>query len=220
MHVQAFILAAGESRRFSGVKQLARLSDGHLLLDKVLKAFLSAEAYVFCSYRVTLVLGANANEIERRLVSVPNKNIEVFIASDWSKGMGVSLALAMSSCIDRNTTHLLVGLGDQIDIETTSLVKLLRQSAAAESNDKEPSFSTIVAASYNETSGVPAVFPSAYFDALSTLNEDKGARDVICRSKNLILVDLPEAAIDIDTEQDLRLWNRTHTSPISEELTE
>jgi molybdenum cofactor cytidylyltransferase len=62
----------------------------------------------------------------------------------------------------------------------------------------------IVAAFYNSKLGAPAIFPKHYFTALASLSDDKGARDILRANHQQILsIDMPEAAIDIDTKTDL-----------------
>jgi molybdenum cofactor cytidylyltransferase len=62
----------------------------------------------------------------------------------------------------------------------------------------------IVAAKYSGVVGVPALFSREMFDALSKLEGDKGARDLI-RDPNASIdtIEMKDAAIDIDTRDDV-----------------
>ena len=61
----------------------------------------------------------------------------------------------------------------------------------------------IVAAVYNGRLGVPAVFSRQHFAALAAVEGDHGARALL-RTLPATPFDLPEAAVDIDTPDDLR----------------
>lgn len=63
----------------------------------------------------------------------------------------------------------------------------------------------IVAAAYNGRLGVPAIFSRQHFTALAAAEGDQGARTLL-RTLPATPFDLPEAAVDIDTPDDLRQW--------------
>jgi molybdenum cofactor cytidylyltransferase len=61
----------------------------------------------------------------------------------------------------------------------------------------------IVVSAYNNTLGVPAVFDKFYFSALSSVEDDKGARSIIRSSlEDLEKVNFPGGGVDIDTMED------------------
>lgn len=64
----------------------------------------------------------------------------------------------------------------------------------------------ILAAAYSGITGVPAIFPKVYFENLSSLQGDQGARKVLQQlpENEVITYPLPEASIDIDTLEDLK----------------
>ncbi len=62
----------------------------------------------------------------------------------------------------------------------------------------------IIAAEYSGTYGVPAFFRRLMFPALKSLPDDTGARRLLRDSAvEVVAFPLPEAAIDIDTPDDL-----------------
>jgi molybdenum cofactor cytidylyltransferase len=88
-------------------------------------------------------------------------------------------------------------LADQPFI-TASHLNLLRQKYLARSDNP------IVAADYDGAVGVPAIFSASVFDDLRSLSGDEGAKRVIKKYGALVrTINLPEAAIDIDTPADL-----------------
>jgi CTP:molybdopterin cytidylyltransferase MocA len=49
---------------------------------------------------------------------------------------------------------------------------------------------------------VPAIFDDSCFDELSALRGDRGAASVLRARANLIVVDWPDGAEDVDTAED------------------
>lgn len=194
-HIAAIVLAAGESKRFNSPKQLAMIGNKPLLVHsiEILKqSNLSA---------INIVLGANSQAIQRVIEQFDiNSNAPVrlhtLIAEDWKQGMGASLAYGVKK-LDRRVTHVFVGLADQVEISTKQCNLMI-----AKANEYP---TKIVAAAYQGKLGAPAIFPSTYFPHLAQLSNDQGARAILqAHATNVIAVDLPEAAKDIDTESDLR----------------
>jgi CTP:molybdopterin cytidylyltransferase MocA len=61
----------------------------------------------------------------------------------------------------------------------------------------------IVAADHGSTLGPPCLFPAAYFAELARLSGAQGARRVIeAHRPAVITLNMPEAAVDIDTPAD------------------
>jgi molybdenum cofactor cytidylyltransferase len=61
----------------------------------------------------------------------------------------------------------------------------------------------IVCCRYQDSLGVPALFPRRLFAQLKDLKGDCGARKVIMDNQSsLIAVDFPDGAYDVDTRQD------------------
>ena len=203
MKVCTVLLAAGEGRRFGAgkgvIKQLAMV-DGKPLISRVLNKYRSPEMAqgLFTQSLIAqtfVVLGANAEKISPLLPA----DVTPLIAPDWQKGMGHSLAYAVSQ-LPADTGHVLVALADQLAIEVSDIQQLI---AASQQSPQQ-----LVAAFYKGVSGVPAIFPRAFFPQLCALDGDRGARGLLRANANtLITVDMPRAAIDIDTQEDLKRWN-------------
>ena len=66
------------------------------------------------------------------------------------------------------------------------------------------------AARYAGRAGVPAVLPRRHWREVRALRGDEGARALL-RDRRVTLVEMPEAALDVDTPQDL-LGLRTASS--------
>ncbi len=67
----------------------------------------------------------------------------------------------------------------------------------------------IIAAKYNGTIGVPALFVKEIFADLDEISGDKGAKRILeSRRDDLEVIDLPEALFDIDTALDFINLNK------------
>lgn len=190
--VGAVVLAAGSSSRMHGVKQLLPWKESTMISHVLNQLKESSASQVF------LVLGAYHNEI---LNQIDTKNVTVIINKNWILGMGSSIA-RISSYIQENNIDLdglLLATSDQPLLELNTYNKLINSCI---SRDR------IVAASYEKGYGIPAVFGRNYFQELSVLNQDIGAKTVIKKHlEHLILIDDPMAEIDLDT---IELYNTYH----------
>ena len=192
MRVQFCLLAAGQSLRFHGVKQLA-LCDGQPMVLSTL------EKYQAFYPDVAIVLGANGEKITK-WIPAP---VTIWMNPDWQSGMSSSIRVAVESLSDK-VSHLYLGLADQVAIGPEQIRLLLGQ--VRDNPDK------IIAANYTDHLGVPAIFPRSYFAELASLRGDKGARAMLQQyRRDLVSVDLPQAAIDIDTREDLQKWQQGGT---------
>ncbi|WP_289028676.1 nucleotidyltransferase family protein [uncultured Paraglaciecola sp.] len=190
MKTELLLLAAGKSRRFNGIKQLADIN-GQVMVCHCLSAYQQDGKWLEDIAFGTVILGANAKAVAKVLPITVN----AYIAQSWEQGMGHSLAESIG-VLSRSTTHVLVGLADQIAIRSLAIKALL------EASKQHPQ--KIIAAEYQDKAGVPAIFPKAFFSQLSKLQGDKGARDILQNNNgNVIKVTMSEAVIDIDTQDDL-----------------
>ncbi|MCP3675996.1 MAG: NTP transferase domain-containing protein, partial [Gammaproteobacteria bacterium] len=61
----------------------------------------------------------------------------------------------------------------------------------------------IIASSYNNTLGIPVIFPARYFPELCLLEANKGARGLLKKYKDDVMpFDFPSATQDLDTKDD------------------
>ncbi len=193
LKIGGIILAAGGSSRLGEPKQFIKLA-GKSLLRRAAEAITVAG----CN-PVTLVVGANRGETE---AEVGDLAINICFNHDWPSGMSSSIRIALRELlsIDPKIDAIVIMLCDQpfIDAHTIGLlVARFKQTSKS-----------IVAARYAGVVGVPALFSREMFDALSKLDGDKGARDLIRDpDAEIETIEIKEAAIDIDTRDDVERYD-------------
>lgn len=182
------ILAAGQSSRYSGIKQMASINNNSMLKRCISTIELADVG------SISVMLGAYADIIiesldtKTKVVNVPN----------WSNGLSESIKLAVLSS-PQNCTHLMLVLADQVALTCADIQLLV-------ANCKDTP-DLIVASRYENRLGVPVIFPRRYFKELMALQGDRGANKLInSDDRQVSSVDLPNAAVDIDTNQQLSDW--------------
>lgn len=185
--VAAMILAAGASSRMGKPKQLLTVN-GQSLIQKSVETALQVPCYPI------VVLGANADLIQPE---IQDKRITTIVNAQWQKGMGSSIragALKLRQVLPE-AEAVIIMLCDQPLVTPTLLAELIK----AHSISKKP----IVASSYEDVFGVPALFHRNFFDKLVELNGDMGARKLIAQYKSqTVSIPFPSGSIDLDTPED------------------
>ena len=187
-HLHIVILAAGDSSRLGRPKQLVQIA-GQPALQRVVSS-----AIAVAGSAVTVVLGAHAADITRML---QHSSAAVLINRQWDDGISASIRCGISS-LSSGCDAVLLLLGDQAAVTSADLKRLI-----AAWNGQE----TVLAASaYNGQLGVPAIFPRWCFSELQQLRGDQGAKVIINRhSSRLSQVPMPNAAYDLDTNEDVKV---------------
>lgn len=190
--LHALVLAAGAARRFGSAKQLFSIQ-GMPLLTQV-----ASRAATLVGDDVIVVLGAHAGEIEAHLSGCPGRRL---INPAWEEGIGSSLRAGVSA-LPPACAAVLVLLADQAAVSVADLKRLVTAWQVYPER--------IVAAYYGEPvprSGVPAIFPRAWFPTLLQLTGDSGARALLARHTDAVQpVPMPSALLDIDTPEDAQRY--------------
>jgi len=185
------LLAAGGSRRLGRPKQMLRRQGRPLLLHAVdaARAALPAAPLVVVlgAHRVRLRLALRRAAPDARIAANPL----------WAEGLASSLRAALK-LVPPRTSAILVLLVDQPRVDADALRRLVN---AWRRRPGVPA-----AARYDNHAGVPAVLPRAYWRAIRALRGDSGARAVLRNTRTLTLVNMPDAALDIDTPEDVSAW--------------
>ncbi len=196
-NVAAVLLAAGGSRRLGFPKQLVRWRTRPLLAHA-----LESISTALPDGALVVVLGAQALRL-RSLVRRTAPAATVVMNARWADGLATSLRAGIAAA-PRNTRAILVTLVDQPHVDGRALRRVL---SAWRRRPGLPA-----AASYDGRTGVPAVLPRRYWREIRNLRGDEGARALVRGNTNLTRVDLPEAAVDVDTPADVAKL-RAHARP-------
>jgi molybdenum cofactor cytidylyltransferase len=182
------ILAAGASTRLGRPKQLLKFRD-KTLIEKI------AETALKTNLNTVVVLGANAEKIKTAIENLP---VKIAINENWQSGMASSIVTGLEKSleIEPNLSAVILLLCDQPFITKATILRLVES--------REETNKTIIASEYKNMLGVPALFSREVFKELLNLEGDVGARFLIKKyeSENLAKISVPEAAFDIDTEED------------------
>ena len=184
-NIAILILAAGESKRMSRIKQLLPWKKTTLLGNAIEQAQQSKAT------RVHVVLGANADKIAPTIAAC---NIQSIENKNWKNGLGNSIACGVNYIKENqhNCEAVLITLADQPLIKASHYNLLIEKYAMQEAK--------IIASEINNAPSVPAIFDALYFDALAQLNEDKGAKEILMAAqKEVYRLRANTNLIDLDT---------------------
>lgn len=186
--IACVVLAAGGSSRFGTAKQLQQLA-GETLAHR------AARAAVECNLSpIIFVTGAGAEAVE---ASVADYDSLVIVRNtEWQSGLASSITTGLGALQNYPTVDgVVITLVDQPLVTSSALDRLLEAFNAGK---------RIVAAGYNDTAGVPVVMGSEHIVELTTLHGDRGAGAWIRqRLQSVTVIPMPEAAVDVDTSDDL-----------------
>lgn len=186
--IACVLLAAGGSQRLGRPKQLVRHRGRPLLLHA-----LAAAREAMPGAPVVAVVGASALRVRAAILRA-HRGTRIATNARWREGMATSLRVGIAAA-PRNAHAALVLVVDQPYVGAAALSRLLR---AWRRRPGVPA-----AARYAGRIGVPAVLPRRHWRALARLHGDHGARALLRASGNMTVVDMPEAAFDVDTPADV-----------------
>ncbi len=181
------LLAAGASVRLGEAKQLLEFGNQTLLRR-------SAATALQISENVVITLGARSEIMRREIEDLPVKIAE---NKDWEAGMGGSVKIGLEKLIetDGNLEGVIIMVCDQPFVRADLLGKLISK--------YEETKALIVACEYENTLGVPAFFSAPIFPELLALEPSHGAKTLIKKHREQVIsVEFPEGAFDIDTPED------------------
>ena len=181
----AVILAAGGSSRFGSPKQLTQFR-GKTLVRRVVDVAQQAG----CS-PIVVVTGSNAAKVSRETTTrvIENKN--------WREGIGSSIRVGVEHVIDLEPeiAAIVLLVCDQPFVDADVIRNLI---ALWKKTRKD-----IVASSYSNTLGVPALFARPVFSELQALEGGSGAKKIIFTNRERV-AEFPflQGKVDIDTLDD------------------
>src|SRR5438067_1755850 len=183
--IGAVVLAAGGSSRLGRPKQLLSFR-GETLVRRAVRAATEAQ----CD-PVIVVIGPDGEAIRDELRATSALLVE---NAEWQNGLGTSIRCGLHQCADSIDAIVLLAC-DQPLVNATVVAALI---AAHEKTGKP-----IVASSYAETVGIPALFDRSCFEALLALPAAAGAKSLIAaRPDDVASILFEGGAVDIDTPED------------------
>jgi molybdenum cofactor cytidylyltransferase len=188
--IGAIILAAGGSTRMGSPKQLLRF-EGTTLLRRAASSAIDAE----CD-PVVVVTGAASQDV---LGELDGLDIDEISNAEWPTGMASSIKVGLDEITraDPDVDAVVMLVCDQPHV-TAELIRLLITAYHARTK-------SIVASTYGQDFGVPALFDKQHFEELTELEGDRGAKTIIKKHiADAEFVDFPEGVIDVDTADDFR----------------
>ena len=183
------ILAAGESSRLGNIKQLLPFN-GITLLQHVI-----AEAERAGAQLIVVIIGANATRVSASIDDI--RNIDILVNENWQEGIASGIVAGVEKMVNLSNAikKIIIAVCDQPFV-TSALFEQLDQ---LQSKSGKP----IVACTYADTTGTPALFTEKYFGQLLALKGDEGAKKIIRNNReDVATVDFPKGDIDIDTPID------------------
>jgi molybdenum cofactor cytidylyltransferase len=187
-NIAIVILAAGMSARMGSPKQLLSYKNKNLLRHTVDEALATGCESVF------VVLGANLDLLRNELRDKP---VSVIENKHWQEGTASSICSALEKIAGTilRPDSIIFMVCDQPYVSSSLLLSLV----AKRQETKMP----IVASSYEDKLGTPALFHRSMFPALMELTGDKGARKLIADNmERVATVSFPQGITDIDTKED------------------
>lgn len=182
------ILAAGRSARLGSPKQLLSYHGKNLLQHTIDVAFESEIGSII------VVLGSGIEEISAKLGT---NFLTIAENPNWESGMASSVVCGINTMNDLypDTEFAILMVCDQPYVNANLLKYLIKK--------QKESGSSIVASSYENIYGTPALFHKEHFNELSTLKGDTGARYLIKKYADSIqTIPFVQGGIDIDTIKD------------------
>ena len=190
-------MAAGESRRMSGIKQLLPWKGTNLLsytID-ILKSIQNKAIFV--------VLGAYHEEITKE-IDFGDTAITVVENTHWKHGLGSSISCGIRYVMNHGSPFdgVLICLADQPLLDADYFKKMIVKFGSGNN--------PIVASQYNSKIGVPVLFHMKIAAELMNLDADHGAKHILSKYKaQTTLVHPGELVKDIDTiEEYLEIYNQ------------
>ncbi|HET6555594.1 MAG TPA: nucleotidyltransferase family protein [Dyella sp.] len=185
------LLAAGEASRFGAAKQCLPIA-GVPMVRRVAEIVTAAGAWP-----VVVVTGEHAADVIHGLSDL---DVHIRHNDEWAQGMGRSLAVGTTALAGlAPDAAIMVLLADQPAVRIEDLHRLLE--AHAQTPER------IVASRYEGHQGPPCVFPREFAAELQALSGRQGALPLLERHADRVMaIDMPRAAIDIDTPADFAAW--------------
>lgn len=188
--IAVIILAAGRSARLGSPKQLLSYR-GKTLLQHTIDTALESQASP-----ILVVLGSGKDAIKKEL---EQKQVFILENSSWESGMASSISCGITNLqeLAPESEAAILMVCDQPFVNAKLLNNLITK--------HKETRQSIVASSYANTLGTPALFHQSLFSELLVLEGESGAKSLIKKySLQTGFVSFDQGSIDIDTRENYR----------------
>ena len=188
--VTAVVLAAGQSDRMGDQFKLIAPFRGKLIIRHVCEAVAASKAT-----SVVVVTGHRADEVRQALDGI---DVQITRNPEYSSGLSTSLRAGVRA-LPAQTTACLVVLGDMPLIKPETIDRLIQAFHDADGP-------VICVPMCDSRRGNPVLWSTEFFDALTRIEGDQGARSLIAENSDSVvevMVDDDGVLIDIDTRETL-----------------
>jgi len=189
-NIATLIMAAGSSSRMGTPKQLLSWRNTTLIENAIINVLQLKIS------KPIVVLGANSEQITPKIETYP---IKIIHNPNWNSGLGNSIAFGVNY-IQNNykVDGVLIILADQPLIDTSYLKGMIISYEAGKNQ-------SIATQYHNGKLGVPALFDKYYFEELSAIDGDKGAKSILEKYSDQVITTQFETNIfDVDTKEDYK----------------
>jgi molybdenum cofactor cytidylyltransferase len=191
LRLQIIVLAAGFSSRLGRPKALARVHGVSLL-----RSTLELAATLQCAKIIAVVARASAR------YRAEARGIEVTFVTNSRRNQGLSSSVRRGIAAARYSPAVLLLPVDLGNLKSRELARLIRRWRAVPRG--------VIARRIGRFGAAPLVLPRRLYPRALRITGDVGLRELIAQlpADSRVLVDMPSAASDIDTPQDLKTARR------------
>lgn len=193
--VVTLVMAAGRARRFGADKRAEQLQPDLTLLQATVQSLAAQFDAVW------VVIRADEDPATLGLV---DPGLHIVYSPRADEGLGFSIADGFEALCGSPATAAAVLLGDMPCIEPDTFEVLIEHAAADH----------IVRPQYHGRAGHPVIFGRNFWNELSLLQDEEGARSVIHRHPQACMhieVDDPGVLMDADRPEDLEALRERYT---------
>lgn len=181
------ILAAGQSKRMGSINKLLMRIEDRPMIQRVVDVAIEAG-----SSDIYVVTGFERDRIE----SCMSGYVVNFVHNEsFRAGMGTTIAGGIKAISDQGFDGAMILLGDLPYLRADTAIVVAESFLEYEGRK-------IIIPTYQGNPGHPVVFPKAFFNELTQLSGDRGAREVYARHQSSVArieVEDPGGTHDLDT---------------------
>ena len=190
--IKKIILAAGSSKRYGKTNKLVQIFQDKPIIKHVIDVLLEEND----PKDLLVVVGHEKSKI---INLINNPSIKIVYNKDYEKGIGTSISCAMRH-LENYIQGVMIIPSDMPFISKVDLRNL-------ENKFIEFNYTKVVFPKHESSLGNPVILPKSYFDILTNLKSDEGARSQI-KNKDYVTVNAGiGTTLDIDTKEEFNRQN-------------